>query len=127
MAGIPREAGVQQLSVHMWAWPGMPDPRGWVLTRRRWGVLSVLVDTGQHWAEGLCHAEHSAKPVLDVLTAHGRRRSAGSHLSTLWSAVEISLGAVVTLGCAVALLDGRVSGDGRGGLRLRDGVCLVGS
>lgn len=50
----------------------------------------------------------------------------GSHLSTLWSAVEVSLGAVVTLGCAVALLDTRVSGDGRGGLQLRDGVCLVG-
>lgn len=43
----------------------------------------------------------------------------------LWKSHSVQCSSVVTLGCAVALLDTRVSGDGPGGLQLRDGFCLV--
>ena len=103
-----------------------------VPARRRlgagWGVL--LCPDGQRPALGqgsLCPLNSAPSPVWMSYRSEPAvsRGLISVPRGPLWKSHSVQCSSAVTLGCAVALLDTRVSGDGPGGLQLRDGFCLV--
>ena len=101
-------------------WPG----GGW---EQGGECSSVPMDRGQHWAKGLCPLNAAPSPVwMSYRSEPAVSRGLTSvPRGPLWKSHSVQCSSVVTLGCAVVLLDTRVSGDGPGGLQLRDGFCLV--
>ena len=81
---------------------GNADPQGWVCRpgggwEQGGECSSVPMDRGQHWAKGLSARWTQRQAHLDVLPLRASGQQ-GSHLSASWSAVEISLSAVLFSG-----------------------------
>lgn len=85
------------------------------------------MDRGQHWAKGLCPLNAAPSSVwMSYRSEPAVSRGLTSvPRGPLWKSHSVQCSSVVTLGCAVVLLDTQVSGAGPGGLQLRDGFCLV--